>query len=234
MVASKLDPGCAIHQIGEELFKTTGVEAIIITRSEKGITLLENNLNRKDFPVRNQEIKDVTGAGDTVLAVIAMIYASGLSLYDGLELANIAAGIAIERIGCARVSLPEIAERLLENSISNKIFEEKYLFVLEQALKDKALTILGLNSKDGVSSNLFLHIKKVSRECNNECLMIYLIDMDPDENFISLLTSIHEVNFIVIQSDSLASLCKKVQPSQAYILENERIISIDHTAMLLI
>ena len=61
-----------------------------------------------------KEVKDVTGAGDTVLAVICAAYANGLPISQAAELANIAAGIAIEHIGCARVTVSELTQRLAE------------------------------------------------------------------------------------------------------------------------
>ncbi|MBM3184157.1 MAG: HldE protein, partial [Chlamydiae bacterium] len=78
-----------------------------------GISLFSKNGTRSDFPVRSQEVRDVTGAGDTVLAVMCLGMANGLDLSITTELANIAASISIERVGCVQVKLSEIAERLL-------------------------------------------------------------------------------------------------------------------------
>ena len=66
-----------------------------------------------------REVKDVTGAGDTVLAMLTCALSNGLSIDEAILLSNAAAGIAIERFGCARVSLSELARRLLEYDVIN-------------------------------------------------------------------------------------------------------------------
>jgi D-beta-D-heptose 7-phosphate kinase/D-beta-D-heptose 1-phosphate adenosyltransferase len=218
VAASQLPSHSSLDEIGASLFAQTASEIVIVTRSESGISLFEKNQERFDFPVKSKEVKDVTGAGDTVLAMATIAFASGLHLKEGLELCNVAAGIAIERLGCVRVSLSELAERLLETNVNNKIFDEDHLFALEQALLGKKLTILRIDTQSGVSSRLFSHIQKLSKKAPDERLMIYLIDSDPDEDYLSLLSSLHEVDFIVIQSESLASLTERVHPNNVFTL----------------
>ncbi len=235
VAASKLPSDSTLDAVGQSLLTQTASEMIMITRSEHGITLFKENQERLDFPVKFREVKDVTGAGDTVLAMTTMTFASGLNLQEGLELSNVAAGIAIERLGCVRVSLSELAERLLETNVSNKIFDENHLFALEQALEGKKLTILGINTEDGVSSALFSHIQKLSKQAADQRLMIYLIDSDPDEHFLSLLSSLYEIDFIVIQSDSLSSLTEKVHPNKVYTLAGDGTLNnVSHPKALLI
>lgn len=235
VAASKLPSDSSLDDIGSSLLTQTASEMIMVTRSEHGISLFERSQERFDFPVKSKEVKDVTGAGDTVLAMTTMSFASGLNLKEGLELCNVAAGIAIERLGCVRVSLSELAERLLETNVSNKIFDENHLFALEQALEGKKLTILGIDTQSGVSSRLFSHIQKLSKQSSDERLMIYLIDSNPDEDYLSLLSSLHEIDFIVIQSDSLTSLTEKVQPNKVFTLnEDGTLNNVSHPKALLI
>lgn len=112
--ASKLSSEATLDEMARSLFEQTAAEMLMITRSEEGITLFEGSEKRHDFPLKNaRKVKDVTGAGDTVLAMTTMVIASGLDLKEGLELSNVAAGIAVEESGCARVSLAQIEERLL-------------------------------------------------------------------------------------------------------------------------
>ena len=162
-----------------------------------------------------------------------MAFASKLSIEEGIRLANIAAGIAIDRVGCASVSLGDIADKLLTSDNTNKIFDESHLFALEQALSQKQLTILGLDSSDGVSSKLFDIIKKLSGKTSKRRFMIYLIDKDPDSLFVSLLSSLHEVDFIVIQSKSLFNLCNKISPEKVFVFDGESLRAVDHHGALL-
>jgi len=225
--AAKLGSEASLDEVGQELVRKTETQQIMITRSEAGITLFDQK-KRYDFPVKSREVIDVTGAGDTVLAMMAMAYAAEIDLREGIHLANVAAGIAIERLGCVRVSLSDIAERLLETDVVNKVFDELHLFALEQALKNKKLTILGLSTDMDLSASLFVKIQTLASSKEDEKLMIYLIDEKPDEHFIALLSSLHDVDYIVLKSDSLSSLCEKIHPAKVYNLEGEKLKQVDH------
>lgn len=112
VMASGLDRKAPLDLIGKKILEESEVESLMITRSKEGISIFNKEQGRSDFPAFVHEVKDVTGAGDTVLAVIAATIANRVELGTGAYLANVAAGIAIERIGCARVSLNELALRL--------------------------------------------------------------------------------------------------------------------------
>ena len=83
LIASKLSSDSNLDAIGHSLLTKTSSDMIMITRSEEGITLFEKNKTRYDFPVKSREVKDVTGAGDTVLAMTTMTFASELHLKEG-------------------------------------------------------------------------------------------------------------------------------------------------------
>lgn len=101
-----------LERIASLLFEKTFCDLLIITKSEEGISLFYNNpFERIDIPSIVREIKDVTGAGDTVLAMTAAGVVSGLEMPQTMNLANIAASIAIEKMGCVRVTAKEIIER---------------------------------------------------------------------------------------------------------------------------
>ena len=81
---------------------------LMITRSERGISLFNEESGRQDFPAHKQEVRDVTGAGDTVLAVVTAALANDFPLQEAAHLANHAASLAIQKVGCARISLDQI------------------------------------------------------------------------------------------------------------------------------
>ncbi len=110
--AAKMSSLTPLDEVARQLFSLTDVEKLLITRSEAGMSLFERFGQRRDFPVRSREVKDVTGAGDTVLAVLCSSLANGLSLQEAVQIANIAAGISVERLGCAQIGLLEIGERI--------------------------------------------------------------------------------------------------------------------------
>lgn len=112
VAAASLGGEATLDAIGAKILEDCDIEALMVTRSKEGISIFHKDQGRSDFPVMVHEVRDVTGAGDTVLAVITTALANRLDLKEGAVLANAAAGIAIERFGCARVSLHELADRL--------------------------------------------------------------------------------------------------------------------------
>ena len=91
----------------QRLSELCGDAALLITRGAAGMTLYsaEEPLH---VPTRAQEVFDVTGAGDTVVAVLAVALAGGVALPDAVQLANAAAGIVVGKVGTASVSLGEL------------------------------------------------------------------------------------------------------------------------------
>ena len=85
-----------------------GVEAVLLTRSEEGMTLFADGQTVHE-PARAREVFDVTGAGDTVIATLASLLAAGLPLDVSMRLANKAGGIVVGKFGTATVSYEELA-----------------------------------------------------------------------------------------------------------------------------
>lgn len=86
-----------------------GCESVLITRGEHGMTLLGPN-EEAQLAAEAREVADVTGAGDTVVATMALALAAGASLIEAARLANRAAGIVVGKFGAATVTLAELAQ----------------------------------------------------------------------------------------------------------------------------
>jgi rfaE bifunctional protein kinase chain/domain len=113
-LAAKMQKGTSLDAVAHQILTFSEVEQLLITRSEEGISLFNRKGERKDFAVRSKEIKDVTGAGDTVLAVMSLALAHQLDIDLAVQLSNIAAGLSVERLGCAQITLEEISQRFSE------------------------------------------------------------------------------------------------------------------------
>ncbi len=112
IAAAGLGMEATLDDVARQILQEVAVETLMITRAKEGISIYSrHDCVRHDFPAQVHEIKDVTGAGDTVLAVITAALANQLPLDEAAKLANLAAGIAIERIGCARVSSDDLVSR---------------------------------------------------------------------------------------------------------------------------
>lgn len=101
---------------GKALLKKLQLDALLITRGEHGMTLLAKSSktcpSELHLPARAVEVYDVTGAGDTVISVLAAAVAAGELLPNAVALANIAAGIVVGKLGTATVSAPELSTAL--------------------------------------------------------------------------------------------------------------------------
>jgi len=93
--------------IGKKLMVKIACD-VLITRGEKGMMLFQKNGSIKNIPTRSKEVFDVTGAGDTVVATLAMALSSNASLEEAVILANHAAGIVIGKVGTSTASLQEL------------------------------------------------------------------------------------------------------------------------------
>jgi rfaE bifunctional protein kinase chain/domain len=231
--AAKMSQLASLEQVAEALFKKVSIDLLMITRSEAGISLFSRGGQRLDFPVRSKEVKDVTGAGDTVLAMVSVALGNKLEMADAAQLANIAAGIAIERLGCARINLSDLANRLLEFDVDNKVFDEDHLFALQQALKDKHYIVLGIHSTQGITTALFRSIRKLTAQDTDTKLIVYVRDTEADQEFISLLSSLAEVDFVVLKCESLKNLCEIIHPQEVFVIEHDKLIALDHFNALL-
>jgi len=96
-----------LQQRVSNLISHLELEAILLTRSEEGMTLFDRK-GRIDVPALTREVFDVSGAGDTVIAVLAMVLSSGQTLREAVPLANKAAGIVVGKLGTAVCSREEL------------------------------------------------------------------------------------------------------------------------------
>ena len=88
------------------------LSAVIITRGAAGLSLMKRSSDITHIAARPREVFDVSGAGDTVVAALALSLAAGSDLADAARLANIAAGIAVTMVGTAAVTVDELASEL--------------------------------------------------------------------------------------------------------------------------
>ena len=106
-------------------------EAILAKRSDKGMVLVEASGAVHVEPARAREVFDVTGAGDTVIAVLALAVAAGYALPDAMRLANTAAGIVVSKLGTATVELDELMLEAARDTKSRAALHAKYYSVAQ-------------------------------------------------------------------------------------------------------
>jgi D-beta-D-heptose 7-phosphate kinase/D-beta-D-heptose 1-phosphate adenosyltransferase len=100
-------------QAGRELLVNLNIDFLTVTMSDKGIRVLQRNgAEEYHSPARAREVFDVSGAGDTVIATLAAALAGGLKIESAVELANVAAGIVVAKVGTVPIAAHEIVSEL--------------------------------------------------------------------------------------------------------------------------
>lgn len=97
-----------LQAAGEVLLERLQCEYVVITRGEHGMSLFARNGKRFDIPSVARTVFDVSGAGDTVIAVLALALAAGAPVERAMQLANFAAGAVVAKLGTATASADEI------------------------------------------------------------------------------------------------------------------------------
>lgn len=215
--AAGLLPDASLDLAAHKILQLADAQILMVTRSEAGISIFHRSGERSDYPVRVREIKDVTGAGDTVLAMFTFAIANSLNISEAAQLSNVAAGIAIEHFGCARIGLSELARRLLEIDVVNKVFDEEHLYALQEVLKEKEYFLLGLSGEEGMTSTVFSAIHRLAKNQDRD-LVIFLRDIQPESDFVNLVASLHDVKFIILQSNHLTNLCESIPPAEIHVV----------------
>ncbi len=98
----------SLQEVGKKLLKQFACQAVLITLGEEGMILFEKDGAVTKIPTAAQEVYDVSGAGDTVIAVFAMALAARATMKEAAILANLAAGIVVGKLGTATVSPQEL------------------------------------------------------------------------------------------------------------------------------
>lgn len=127
----------------KKLLADNHIKAVLITRSEQGMSLISSDNAEFHLPAIAKEVADVTGAGDTVIATLAAALAAGQSLQQSVVLANVAASIVVSKLGTATVSEPELfaeyqrhqGSHQSDHSFAGAVTVEQLKIAVDQAKK---------------------------------------------------------------------------------------------------
>lgn len=212
-----------IIMAGEEIRKKYDLKYLVVTRSEKGITIISET-GYINIPTQARAVFDVSGAGDTVVAVTALCLASSFGVAEAVTLANSAAGVVVGKLGTAPILLNELkyamhswhGSKLVtkedvkfildgENKAGKKIvftngcfdiLHKGHVSYLKQAKKLGDILIIGLNSDASVK-----RLKGAERPINNE----------KDRAFV--LEALEAVDYVIIfDEDTPLELIESIKP----------------------
>ncbi|MGK3143454.1 bifunctional D-glycero-beta-D-manno-heptose-7-phosphate kinase/D-glycero-beta-D-manno-heptose 1-phosphate adenylyltransferase HldE [Pantoea sp. C2G6] len=211
---------------GMQLIADFDLSALLVTRSENGMTLLQPGKAPLHLPTQAQEVYDVTGAGDTVIGVLAAALAAGDSLEEACFLANAAAGVVVGKLGTSTVSTVE-----LENAIHARP-EQGFGIMTEAQLKAAVEMARRRGEKVVMTNGVFdiLHAGHVSYLANARKLgdrLIVAVNSDastkrlkgesrpvnPQENRMIVLGALEAVDWVVLfEEDTPQRLIASILP----------------------
>lgn len=130
----------------QKLILDLDLQALLVTRSEHGMTLIQRDQPELHLPAKAKEVYDVTGAGDTVVAALAASLASGASLPDACVLANAAAGVVVGKLGTSTVNVNELAHAVsMDTDIGLGVMTEEQLKIAVRTAKLRGERIVMTN-----------------------------------------------------------------------------------------
>jgi D-beta-D-heptose 7-phosphate kinase/D-beta-D-heptose 1-phosphate adenosyltransferase len=131
---------------GRQLCEQCNFEALLITRSEHGMTLIQNNEEVFHLPTRAREVYDVTGAGDTVISTLAAALAAGDDIHNAVALANLAAGIVVGKLGTASVTQEELYQEIHKHiAVKRGVVSQQELMVAVDQCRKRGEVIVMTN-----------------------------------------------------------------------------------------
>jgi len=130
-----------------ELTEQFDVAALLVTRSEHGMSLMQRDYDPVHIPTQAREVFDVTGAGDTVISTLAASLGAGATLERAMVLSNLAAGVVVAKSGTASVSPAELESAIEQSSSSTEhgILEEAELHTILNSCRARGETIIMTN-----------------------------------------------------------------------------------------
>jgi D-beta-D-heptose 7-phosphate kinase / D-beta-D-heptose 1-phosphate adenosyltransferase len=195
---------------GRQLIEDFNLQALLVTRSEKGMTLIERDQDAFHLPTRAREVFDVTGAGDTVISVLAAALAAGKSLQQATVLANTAAGIVVGKLGTATVSTEELrAELRSESHLGAGIFDEESLSLLVQEARARGETLVMTNGCFDIIHPGHVQYLKEAKSLGNRLLVAVNSDdsvsrlkgptrpINPVDHRMAVLAGLESVDWVV-------------------------------------
>mgnify|MGYP002470040701 FL=1 len=188
-----------LRTAGQEVKKNAQIKNLLLTRSEKGISLFDSEDDKKDFPALSKDVVDVTGAGDTVVCIVALMLVAGFSMDECCVLANIAASIVCSKFGAATLSLNELMEQIVNSGEFKLVDVTTARYVLD-SLREKRKKIVFTNGCFDMLHAGHLASFLQARKYGD----ILLVAVNSDESVRRLKG---ETRPVINQNDRIAMLC---------------------------
>lgn len=213
-----------IHKQASCILSRYNLENLLITRSEKGMTL-SNQLNHYDVKTEAREVYDVSGAGDTVVATLAASLAASFPLFESVCLSNKAAGIVVGKMGTSPIYYNELLKDIVSTYYRNKIVDKERLSEILFTLRTKSQKIVFTNGCFDIIHKGHVAYLQESKKCGD----VLIVGLNSDASVRRLKGESRPINtemdratvleamecidyIIVFGEDTPHNLIKEIQP----------------------
>ena len=214
-----------VNQSANQLLKEVDLAYLMLTRSEKGISLFSKVKNEGlHFPAVAKDVIDVTGAGDTVVSTIALLLATGFSMADCCTLANIAASIVCSKFGAATLTINEWIRHVVLSGEFKTISVDTAKYVVSSA-KEEGKTVVFTNGCFDLLHAGHLSSFKQARALGD----ILVVAVNSDESVkrnkgdkrpiinqeyrIEMLCALEYIDYVILmEEDNPISIIENIQP----------------------
>lgn len=210
----------------QQLMRQHELGALLVTRGEHGMTLLQAGASPQHFPARAREVFDVTGAGDTVIGVMAAAVAAGAALSEAAALANIAAGIVVGKLGTATVSAPELRRAIAsEHCVPRGVLSVEQLHAAVAAARDRGERLVFTNGCFDILHAGHVRYLEQARQLGDRLIVAVNSDasvrrlkgcgrpINPEARRMAVLAALGAVDWVVgFTEDTPIELLRAVQP----------------------
>ena len=216
-----------LHAAGKKLLDSLSIEKLLITCGKEGMVLFERGARPYRIPAKARQVYEVSGAGDTVVAVLGLAVATGSSIKDAAALANTAAGVVVGKVGTATLSPKELEVGMAPSGdhavIKHKLMGE--LPVLVQELRKKGKKIVLTNGRFDLLHAGHVMLFSASKQLGD----VLIVATDDDDSVrdlkgpgrpviqarerVRILCAMDSVDYVVVfSSGQLEQLIRTVQP----------------------
>lgn len=212
-------------EAGNKILQRVGIDKLLITCGKDGMVLFDRNKAPYKIRAETRQVYDVSGAGDTVLAVLGLSVASGISFEDGAVLANTSAGIVVGKVGTATVSRQELSSALKHDDISLKHKDLSELPVLIQDMKKKGKRLVMTNGCFDLLHAGHIMLFSASKKLGD----VLIVAIDDDDSVrglkgkgrpvisarerVRVISALDSVDYVVVfSSQELSNLIEIIRP----------------------
>jgi len=223
----EIDDESSLEKAANKILENIRLDNLLITCGKDGMVLFEKNQTPFRVRAKSRQVFDVSGAGDTVLAVFGLAVASGASIHNSVALANTAAGIVVGKVGTATVSKQELASALKsdDTGLPAKYKDLSELPALVKDLKKKGKQLVLTNGCFDLLHAGHIMLFSASKQLGD----ILIVAIDDDESVKKLkgsgrpvinakersriLSALDTVDYVVVfSSQELIKLIEIIQP----------------------